>query len=584
MRPLKTIGISISMLLILSAEFCFGQTYLERREAAGKLYEEGKEYGSRGDFKEAREAFEKARELHTSYPYSGEVGHLEIIDYVDQRKINPFPAVQYFKAVCGLSPSRDQLEKIFSNYNRNVIDPNPADPVAYFIRGLIYDYIQGYGFNFSAFKTEAYDHAISDYSRAIEINPLFFDAYLKRGNLYLQKQELYDKAVSDYHNAAELNPDNADVYSRLSQAYRYKREYDIAISNLSKAIELDPENPQYYSYRGWLYHRKNDYDSSISDYSKAIELNPDDFRFYRNLSDLYILKGLYHKAISDLGRWLEKLAERNARLFPQRIYGYESVNPFVDHYSPWKQEDIDERSSVWEKAGDIVLNNAIEYFARGETYYSLDLYDYAISDFKKALEMDPEYTLFYEYTGAACVKKGMIKEAVSYYTMAIELKPDEAFYYYLRGKAYFINRQYDHSTADFSAALKLEKEQENLFELHMDRAGAYEKSGDYENAVSDYAKAIGIYPGEVEAYNSRGDIYVETGQYEKAISDYSKIIEINPGDPWFEISRILNKRGDAFDKAGDLKNACADWKKACEKGIGNCSKWSIVNRIRCLGK
>ena len=49
------------------------------------------------------------------------------------------------------------------------------------------------------------DRAITDYGKAIEINPRFAMAYNNRGNAY-EKKKLRDQAIADYRAALEINP------------------------------------------------------------------------------------------------------------------------------------------------------------------------------------------------------------------------------------------------------------------------------------------------------------------------------------------------------------------------------------------
>src|SRR4030042_768531 len=56
----------------------------------------------------------------------------------------------------------------------------------------------------------------------------------------------------------------------------------------------------------------------------------------------------------------------------------------------------------------------------------------------------------------------------------------------------------------------------------------YYKTGQYDNALSDYNKALEINPNYAEAYYNRGTTYGKKGQYDNAISDFNKALEINP--------------------------------------------------------
>jgi Flp pilus assembly protein TadD len=51
------------------------------------------------------------------------------------------------------------------------------------------------------------------------------------------------------------------------------------------------------------------------------------------------------------------------------------------------------------------------------------------------------------------------------------------------------------------------------------------------------------------------------GQYDQAISDFNKAIEINP-----KYANAYNNRGIVYISLGNMVSACHDWLKACELG------------------
>jgi tetratricopeptide (TPR) repeat protein len=65
-------------------------------------------------------------------------------------------------------------------------------------------------------------------------------AYNNRGVAHLDKRQ-YDQAISDYSKAIELNPKDADAYKNRGAAYLDKGQYNQAISDYNKAIELNPK-------------------------------------------------------------------------------------------------------------------------------------------------------------------------------------------------------------------------------------------------------------------------------------------------------------------------------------------------------
>ena len=61
------------------------------------------------------------------------------------------------------------------------------------------------------YDVEDYKGAISDFSKAIKINPQYGDAYNNRGNVKLDLN-IYKGAISDYTKARKLMPEYADEY------------------------------------------------------------------------------------------------------------------------------------------------------------------------------------------------------------------------------------------------------------------------------------------------------------------------------------------------------------------------------------
>ena len=84
------------------------------------------------------------------------------------------------------------------------------------------------------------EKAISEYNRAIEIDPQYADAYMARGGAYRVKGE-FDKALADYDKAITINPNNADDYLARAFCLMEIGENQRAISDLEKSLELDFE-------------------------------------------------------------------------------------------------------------------------------------------------------------------------------------------------------------------------------------------------------------------------------------------------------------------------------------------------------
>ncbi|MFM6519159.1 MAG: tetratricopeptide repeat protein, partial [Microcystis panniformis] len=73
-----------------------------------------------------------------------------------------------------------------------------------------------------------------------------------RGNLYYNQQK-YELALSDYSKAIEINPNLAQAYYNRGLLYYNQQKYDLALSDYNKAIEINPNLAQAYLGRGVLY-------------------------------------------------------------------------------------------------------------------------------------------------------------------------------------------------------------------------------------------------------------------------------------------------------------------------------------------
>lgn len=92
---------------------------------------------------------------------------------------------------------------------------------------------------------------------------------------------------------------------------------------------------------------------------------------------------------------------------------------------------------------------------------------------------------------------------------------------------------------------------------YLNAGDAHHNKGEYEKAIADYTRAIGIDTHSAEAYCSRGNSYFEIGKYEHALADYSKAIELNP-----DLADAYYGRGYALLKKGEYDRGWADFDKA----------------------
>ncbi len=247
----------------------------------------------------------------------------------------------YFSQAQGRYQKEDFIGSL--NYINKAIELDANDIIAYYLRGFTHLY----GIN-------NYERAIQDFSKCIQLNPNFLEAFAMRGKAY-QKLRKHNEAIQDFNAYIYNNPDSIDIYferalSRLElgdqigaindydeiikrkdhvksssvllgTVYNNKAyalvllgEYDSALPIVNYALSLEPQESYIWGTRGELYYHIHEYEKCISDMTKSIELeenketkarsdDPGVPYYFKGLSEIHL--GRREDGCKDLEKALE---------------------------------------------------------------------------------------------------------------------------------------------------------------------------------------------------------------------------------------------------------------------------------------
>ena len=94
-------------------------------------------------------------------------------------------------------------------------------------------------------------------------------------------------------------------------------------------------------------------------------------------------------------------------------------------------------------------------------------------------------------------------------------------------------------------------------EIHFRRGNAYFKIDNYARALSDYSRAIELYPDHLEARYNRAVTYKALGDFSKAVEDLTWVIEFDPSHVRAYEGRaaLYNTLKDPVSEQEDMKAA-----------------------------
>ncbi|MGZ8496076.1 MAG: tetratricopeptide repeat protein, partial [Candidatus Binatia bacterium] len=130
-----------------------------------------------------------------------------------------------------------------------------------------------------------------DYETVCELAPQLAEnnhditeAFLNRGYIRSNKLDL-DGALTDFDRAIKLNPNDAEAYFKRGRAFLIEGNAKFAIADFDKSISLDDRNPLVYAERGFAHQTQGQQGEAQKDFERGLKLNND----LRLMLDLHLL-------------------------------------------------------------------------------------------------------------------------------------------------------------------------------------------------------------------------------------------------------------------------------------------------------
>lgn len=503
-----------------------------REDSPDAYYALGRIYADKGEIDKATNAFGRAGELNPQ-KYGGALRNLgdtslkegkydvALAVYQSLVKAHPSdPELRYNLGRAYHEKGRTDpllLDNAISEYKK-AIELKPKYTDAMFNLGLVY-MLKG-----------AYEDSIRQFKDLVPISPKDPDVYFNLGNAMIQlaktkkdpeKKSLYEEGIGIYKKALELDRKHTGASVNLALALMDLKREQEALPILRDAARYNPNSADVRFVLGLGYLKRGYVKDAIRELEKAVELKPDHVDAYKNLSTAYMRAGMMDKANEAL-RKAQELAPATPAVHHNAGYSYlqkaiklkkgESVELAPDDPKT-PEELLNKAISEFRKAVEMKPDFKEAYGNLGLAYLEKKMYDEAIAQFSKVIELDPSNFLAYANKGFAARMKGDIDEAIRSYEKAAEIKPEEYKYFFNLGELYYE---------------KSKRDQANSISY-------------LEKSIAAFERASRMRPTDDKIFYNLGVLYYELGDryrgkdenkkkelWMKAVTAWEKSLKLNP--------------------------------------------------------
>ena len=419
---------------------------------------------------------------------------------------------------------------------------------------------------FLRYKLDDYFGAMSDYDYALQLDPLNITALFNRSVLRMEVRD-YNNALDDLNQIIALNPTNYRALFNRASVHTQLRQYKQALADANSIISTFPDLASAYILRFDIRQKmddkqaKKDYDYAINLAKQQKKIDGEapsadeiiaqfDSKDNADITNNTALKFSQLLTISDNANLSQDLTskstnirgriqERNISIEPEPIFVvtyYSSPTELKPNGEYIKEVDevnrthslnyilqVTNRESSLRDSVEIKRHfasieyynsylsthapRAIDYFGRAMNQMTLRNYPAAASDFNRALQLAPKFSLSYFMSAVAKYRSVVTDNATS-----TSKKKENSELSLHKAKLMDV-------IADFEKALQISPQ---MHLAYYNMGVVYITLRDYTSALSAFNKAIELNPDFGEAYYNRGYVYFTLGNREAGSNDLSR--------------------------------------------------------------
>lgn len=377
---------------------------------------------------------------------------------------------------------------------------------------------------------------------------------------------------------AQRSSSSEHSFHKAVEAYYEDDDQNKALELVNKILNDNPDHLDARYLRSNIYWNNDKYDAAIRDVTYAIKNYKGEPDVYK--STLYGLRGAIY---SDLERHADAAKDYQMAAKLARKDNPEHVQSYAFDYAQalYNNDDLDGAEKIYFQMLKDDPGDCAAMIGLARNYMDEERYDEAMKYIEQAESYDASYSQIYRFKMQVLDKMGKTDESVEAALKYYETDDDP----HISAIVHYAGKHYTYAVAKIKAEMNKQDGGNSwiplLIELYENnhyfaqavelydkvesdygvneklcyfRARCYRELGEYDNAIDDISRAIGMNPDEEALFSSRADLYRSAGMYDKAIADYTACIEKDPS-----YGKYYYARGRCYASCGDGERAMEDY-------------------------
>jgi tetratricopeptide (TPR) repeat protein len=311
---------------------------------------------------------------------------------------------------------------------------------------------------------------------------------------------------------------------------------DKAEAEFNKVVELDPRNAEAWGKIGVIRFTRRDYSGAAEVFRQALRIQPALWRVQAFL-------GICEKQLGRADEARRLLTKSFPHLEDTRLRVMAGLELAEIEFGSGNPVGAAGSLDTLEK---IAPENADVHFATYRVHEEL-----ASRELEFLAALAPDSARMHQVIAQHLIQIGSLQDAISQYRKAIEIEPGLPGIHVELGQALLTNGKIAEAIKELEAELALNP---NDVQAECKLAYIFKLKGELDAAYSHYTRAVQLDPNQVEAQAGLAEVLTAKGQSEKALQCYMIVERLDPMNAaaHYRLARAYKEQGREDDAAREL--------------------------------